>query len=78
MLHFSEIYPFPDTGTFDYLRFLKDAKQTICIEQNATGQFARLMKAETGYEFSGHIRKFDGRPFILEELAREIEEKIEK
>lgn len=76
MLHFSELYPFPDTGSFDYLKLLRNAKRTICIEQNATGQFARLMKVETGYEFDAHVHKFDGRPFLREELVREIEAKI--
>lgn len=76
MLHFSELFPFPGTGTFDCLRLLQSAEKTICVEQNATGQFERLMKAETGYEFDEHIRKFDGRPFLLEELVREIRTKI--
>ena len=52
VLHFSEICPFPSTETFDYLKILKNAKLGICIENNATGQFARLMRTETGYEFS--------------------------
>ena len=78
MLHFSEVYPLPDILRFDYLQYLNQAKKTICVEQNATGQFERLVKAETGYEFSGNIRKYDGRPFLLEELVREIEAKIKK
>ena len=52
MLHFSEIYPFPGTEQLDYLALLKNAQTTICIENNATGQFAKLMRAETGYEFT--------------------------
>jgi 2-oxoglutarate ferredoxin oxidoreductase subunit alpha len=76
MLHFSELYPFPETSTFDYLQLLANAAKTICVEQNATGQFARLMRAETGYQFSQHIHKYDGRPFILEELVREIKKRI--
>ncbi len=76
MLHFSELYPFPDTGGFDYLKLLASAGRTICIEHNATGQFARLMKVETGYEFGAHIHRFDGRPFLHEELVREVKEKI--
>ena len=83
MLHFSEIYPFlpqppPSRGggegrvEFDYLKLLRGAKLTICIENNATGQFARLMKAETGYSFNGFINRYDGRPFTLEELVKEI------
>ncbi len=72
MLHFSEIYPLPDTSKFDYLRMLRTASKTICIENNATGQFARLLKTETGYDFSRLVNRFDGRPFMLEELIGEI------
>jgi 2-oxoglutarate ferredoxin oxidoreductase subunit alpha len=78
MLHFSEVYPLPDILQFDYMQHLNQAKKTICVEQNATGQFARLLKAETGYEFSGNIRRYDGRPFLLEELVREIKAMIKK
>jgi 2-oxoglutarate ferredoxin oxidoreductase subunit alpha len=77
MLHFSEIYPFPATE-FDYLARLKNAKVSICIEHNATGQFERLMRAETGYEFKAHINKYDGRPFTVEGLLREINVNIRR
>jgi 2-oxoglutarate ferredoxin oxidoreductase subunit alpha len=73
MLHFSEIYPFPPTNKFNYMKALKDAKMTICVENNATGQFARLMKAETGYTFNRLINKYDGRPFTVETLIGEID-----
>jgi len=73
MLHFSEIYPFPSTDKFDYLEILNNAKLTICVEINATGQFARLIRAETGYEFKNAINRFDGRPFTLEGLSGEID-----
>jgi 2-oxoglutarate ferredoxin oxidoreductase subunit alpha len=72
MLHFSEIYPFPLTDKFNYLNILDTAKASICIENNATGQFARLMKAETGYNFKYKINKYDGRPFTVNELMKEV------
>ena len=71
MLHFSEIYPFPLLHK-KYQDMLSNAKTAICIENNATGQFARLMRAETGYEFKHRINKYDGRPFILDDLIGEI------
>lgn len=74
MVHFSEIYPFPEDG--EYLAVLRNANTTICVENNATGQFARLMRAETGFEFKKHIGKFDGRPFTLEELIKRIHAEI--
>lgn len=72
MLHFSEIFPFPSNRDFDYLEILEKAKMTICVEQNASGQFAQLMKTETGFEFTGKINRYDGRPFLVEELIGEI------
>lgn len=74
MMHFSEILPFPDTKKFDYLRVLRDAKRTICVENNATSLFAQLMRAETGFEFSGLVNKYDGRPYLLEELLEKLRE----
>jgi len=72
VLHFSELWPFPSTDVFDYLKILKNSKLSICIENNATGQFARLIRAETGYEFAARINRYDGRPFTLESLTGEI------
>ena len=72
MLHFSEIYPFPERDKFDYLKLLRNAEKTVCIENNATSQFARLMKTWTGFKFSDTINKYDGRPFTLETLIGEI------
>jgi 2-oxoglutarate ferredoxin oxidoreductase subunit alpha len=78
MLHFSELFPFPGTERFDYLLLLRQARLTICVEHNATGQFARLTRTETGFEFHAHLHKYDGRPFTREELVRELKKKIQK
>lgn len=75
MLHFSELYPLPLLEKLDYLKLLANAKHSICIENNATGQFARLLRAETGYEFGAQIHKYDGRPFMVEEVVKEISAK---
>jgi 2-oxoglutarate/2-oxoacid ferredoxin oxidoreductase subunit alpha len=76
MLHFSEVYPFPFVDRFDYLALLNDTKISVCIEQNATGQFSRLFRSETGYKFTYTINKYDGRPFMVEELLREVYDDI--
>ncbi|MCI0468784.1 MAG: 2-oxoacid:acceptor oxidoreductase subunit alpha [Nitrospirae bacterium] len=73
MLHFSEIYPLPPTTKFNYIKALKDAKMTICVENNFASQFARLVRTETGYTFNRLINRFDGRPFTLESLIGEID-----
>ena len=77
LLHFSEIYPFPGRGTFDYLEVLTQAKRTVCVENNATSQFARLMRAETGHTFTSTITKYDGRPYLLETMVGELDDALE-
>jgi 2-oxoglutarate ferredoxin oxidoreductase subunit alpha len=73
LLHFSEIYPFPSTDSFDYLNVLERADVAICVEQNATGQFARLMRAETGFSLDHQVLRYDGRPFMVETLLGELD-----
>jgi len=45
----------------------------VAVENNATGQFAWLLRAETGVQVDDQIHRFDGRPFspgdILARLA---------
>jgi 2-oxoglutarate ferredoxin oxidoreductase subunit alpha len=71
MLHFSEVFPFPEADA--WLDVLLNARLAVCIENNATGQFARLVKSETGYVFNAIINRFDGRPFLTEELIGELD-----
>jgi len=57
-VHFPQVWPLHQ-GTMDLLaRYQK----IIIVEQNATGQFARLLKSEIGLEAHGGIHRFDGRP----------------
>ncbi len=72
MLHFSEVFPLPDSASFDYLAFLRRARISLCVENNATGQFKRILRAETGFTFTASIHRYDGRPFTVEELKGEI------
>lgn len=68
-LHFKQVYPLhPDTS--DYLR---KAEKTVLIENNATGQFGKLIKLYTGIEVDAKILKFNGLPFSVEELTEKLE-----
>ncbi|MFP3880228.1 MAG: 2-oxoacid:acceptor oxidoreductase subunit alpha, partial [Dehalococcoidia bacterium] len=69
MLHLSELWPFPAETVVDVL---STAVNSYVIENNATGQLARLIKAETGCEVSGKILKFDGRPFTPAYIAEAV------
>lgn len=73
MLHFSEVYPLPQTDKFDWLALLRGARRTICVENNALGKFVSLVRMETGYTFDRRINRYDGRPFTVETLVREID-----
>jgi 2-oxoglutarate ferredoxin oxidoreductase subunit alpha len=76
LLHFSELFPFPGTDEFDYLTLLGSAKKTICVENNATSQFARLMRAETGFSFGETVNRYDGRPYLLETIVGELDARL--
>ncbi len=76
MLHFSEVCPFPPAEKFDYPKLLHRARRVICVENNATGQFARLLKAEIGFDCPYRINKYDGRPFTVEGLLGEMNDHL--
>jgi 2-oxoglutarate ferredoxin oxidoreductase subunit alpha len=40
------------------------------VEGNATGQFERLLRRETGFEASGSVRRYDGLPITPEYVLR--------
>ena len=69
MLHLSELWPFPTRAVADAV---SKASNKYVIENNATGQLARLIKTETGYDVSGRILKFDGRPFTPACIAEAV------
>jgi 2-oxoglutarate ferredoxin oxidoreductase subunit alpha len=69
MIHLSELWPFPAKAVADAV---SKARNSYVIENNATGQLARLIKAETGYDVSGRILKFDGRPFTPAYIAEAV------
>jgi 2-oxoglutarate ferredoxin oxidoreductase subunit alpha len=57
---------------------LRGMKRTICVECNYTGQFARHLRAETGFGVNDLILKYDGEPFephhIVEQLRAILED----
>jgi len=73
LLHLNELWPFPAKAVSDVL---DGASRSFVVENNATGQLARLIRSETGEKVTGRILKFDGRPFtpafIVGELKKEV------
>ena len=58
------------------LDLLKGAKHTIIIENNYSGQFARYLRSETSFVPNGHIRKYDGEPFMPHHIVEAVKEQL--
>lgn len=62
------LWPFP---VEEFRKTMQPSKKFICIENNATGQLARLVNSY-GFKIDRQISKYDGRPFSVEELEEEL------
>ncbi len=58
------------------LDLLKDARHTIIVENNFSGQFARYLRSETSYVANGHIRKYDGEPFMPHHIVEAVRDQL--
>ncbi|MCU0609890.1 MAG: 2-oxoacid:acceptor oxidoreductase subunit alpha [Chitinispirillaceae bacterium] len=70
-LHFSQVWPLP-ARTLSTLSARSPGCRLFTVENNATGQLARLIRRETGILVSGSVLKYDGRPFTLEEILDQV------
>jgi len=66
-LHFSQVYPLPENT-----KKLFTKKKIVVLENNASGQFANLLKLEYGIKISETILKYDGDPFFVEEVVKRL------
>jgi 2-oxoglutarate ferredoxin oxidoreductase subunit alpha len=55
---------------------LRNAKRTIIVENNYSGQFARYLRGETSFVADGHIRKYDGEPFMPHHIVEAVREQL--
>lgn len=53
-------------------KILKEKKKIIGIENNSTGQLCSVIRKETGIEIKDKILRYDGRPFLSDELKKEL------
>jgi 2-oxoglutarate ferredoxin oxidoreductase subunit alpha len=70
LLHFKQVYPLPDETS----EYLQKAEKTIIVENNATSQFAKLIKLSTGIDIDKKILKYNGLSFFVEELVEKLKE----
>jgi 2-oxoglutarate ferredoxin oxidoreductase subunit alpha len=62
------LWPFPEKS---FAGAMEGVERFFGVETNETGQLARLVRG-FGYRDSGMVLKYDGRPFMLDELEREL------
>src|SRR5258706_12761999 len=62
--------------TAEVTRILSHSKKIIIIENNFSGQFARYLRSETGMSAHGHIRKYDGEPFMPHHIVNAVKEQL--
>jgi len=69
VLHFSQVWPFVPE---QFMPRMKNAKNVVCVEGNAFGQFARLIRRETGFHIKKKVLRYDGLPITPEYVLSEL------
>lgn len=69
LMHFSWVYPLVES---DIKPLLLAEKRLVAVEQNATGQFASLLREETGVTIAERWNKYDGRQWQPEEIILKV------
>jgi len=72
-LHIRWIVPF---HADEISRILGKSKKVIIVENNYSGQFARYLRSETGFKAHGHIRKYDGEPFMPHHIVEAVKRQL--
>jgi 2-oxoglutarate ferredoxin oxidoreductase subunit alpha len=72
-VHFSEIWPFPRAHAE---KAMKAAKKWVAVENNFTGQLARLMAMELGRKPDALILKYTGRTFTAPEIVERFRKEV--
>jgi len=57
-------------------RILAKSQRVIVVENNFSGQFARYLRSETGFDAHGHIRKYDGEPFMPHHIVEGVKQQL--
>lgn len=68
-LHVTDIWPFPVEAISSAL---KNVGHFLMVEQNATAQFGRLIREQTGLAYAHAVLKYDGRPLIPREIVENV------
>ncbi|MFO7868459.1 MAG: 2-oxoacid:acceptor oxidoreductase subunit alpha [Bacteroidales bacterium] len=70
--HFSQVFPLPDITQ----KLTEQAKRIVVIENNASGQFAKLIQMELGIPIHENILQYNGFPFSIEYITSVIDSEL--
>jgi 2-oxoglutarate ferredoxin oxidoreductase subunit alpha len=73
LLHFGQVYPL-HPKTYGYF---KKVQKTIIIENNATAQFAQILKVHGDIDIQTKILKYNGLPYSVEEIYQRLKEVLQ-
>jgi len=68
-LHFKYLHPFHGA---EATAILERCRRTIVVESNFTGQFARHLRAESGFSVDHVLTRYDGEPFEPAYITRRV------
>jgi len=69
-IHFSSLYPLNVQKITEL--FSGILEKCVLVENNATSQFGKLLRMETGVSIEKKIARFDGRPLVVDQLLKTI------
>ncbi|MBS3778761.1 MAG: 2-oxoacid:acceptor oxidoreductase subunit alpha [Desulfovermiculus sp.] len=67
---FSQVWPL-NPGHFE--DYLGRAGRVVSVEGNATGQLAKLIRRETGFQVQGQVLRYDGLPMTSADILRQLQ-----
>jgi len=69
VLFFGQVWPLVP---HQFMTRLDAAQQVVCVEGNAFGQLARLIRRESGFHIRRLVLRYDGLPMTPEYILREL------
>lgn len=69
-IYLPAVWPFPKDG---FEKLATKAKRLVMVEGNSTGQAEQLIRQETGITMDAYLRRYDGRPFYVEDILAWLE-----
>lgn len=72
LVHFTHIFPMKRE---EVRNILLNKGTTVCVESNATGQFAKILKTEADISVDVNLLRYDGMPFTPGYIIRALQEK---